>query len=367
VSPAQANHKDFGWKGTASVRDWLYAEPWEFNFFQAVKLLELLSADRVPPGEGSNPDDEVVRLSSRVSLEYPASEVQHIVPDPESGPPTLVANLLGLAGQSGPLPAPDTEMVIERVWHKDPAIRDFLDIFNHRLLSLLVRVRKTHDPAFTSVRPTEGRMAYYLYCFFGMGWPQLRDRLRVDDRCLLHYAGILSQHPRSASGLEQLLSDYFGTRARVVQLVGDWSALAEDQWTRIGVTGSNQVLGRDAILGTRVWDQETRFQVNLGPMPINNFLEFLPIGAAYRPLCELTRYYAGPNFDFRFRLTLRAAEVPGTQLRVDSYLGWTTWLKTRPVANDDSQVHLRAGLRRPEEFAKELIHGDRPEHAAHPA
>ena len=282
MSPAKAQETRFGWKGTASVRDWLFTEPWEFHFFQAIRLLELLSPDRVPPGEGSDPEDEVVRLSSRVSLEYPASELQQVVPDPSGGAPTLVANLLGLAGPSGPLPEPDTELVIERVWNKDPAIRDFLDIFNHRLLSLLVRVRKTHDPSFTTVRPSEGRIAHYLYCFFGMGWTQLLDRLRVDDRCLLHYAGILSQHPRSAGGLEQILSDYFGTRARVRQLVGGWCDLADGQQTRIGITGCNQILGQDAILGTRVWDQQTRFQVNLGPMSINYFLDFLPIGAAYR-------------------------------------------------------------------------------------
>ncbi len=71
MSPAKAQQAKFGWKGTASVRDWLFAEPWQFNFFQAVKLLEALDPKGLPPGEGADPDDEVVRLSSRVSLEYP--------------------------------------------------------------------------------------------------------------------------------------------------------------------------------------------------------------------------------------------------------------------------------------------------------
>ncbi len=355
----------FGWKGTASVRDWLYAEPWEFNFFQAIKLLEALSPDKVPTGEGTNPDEEVVRLSSRVTLEFPASELQQIVEDPSGEtPPTLVANLFGLAGPAGPLPEPDTEMVLDRVWNKDPAIRDFLDIFNHRLLSLLVRVRKTHDPSFTNVRPSEGRMAHYLYSFFGMSGVQLRNRLKVDDRCLLFYAGILSHHPRSASGLERLLSDYFRTRARVQQLVGVWCSLAGDQQTCIGESGQNRSLGFGAILGTRVWDQQGRFLVNLGPMDINQFLDFLPIGSAYRPLCELTHYYAGTDLDFSFRLTLEAKQVPGTRLNRDSWLGWTTWLSTKPVKMDDSQVRLKTGLPRPGRLKKELLNGYRPKYRA---
>lgn len=344
MSPAKKQEPRAGWKGSLKVRDWLFAEPWEFQFFQAIRLLETLYPNRRPPGEGSGPDDEVVRLTSRINLAFPASELHDLIEGQPGEPPTLVTNLMALAGPSGPLPEPDTELVLDRLASKDAALRDFLDIFHHRLLSLLVRVRKTHDPAFTTQAPDRGPIAKNLYAIFGMGHSALRNRLRVDDRSLVFYAGILAQHPRSAAGLERLLSDYFQARARVRQLVGGWCHLEEDQWTVLGNQGRNRELGRSAMLGSRVWDQTATFQVNLGPLTIRQFLEFLPVGSAYRALCELTRYYAGNTLEFTFRLTLKAQEVPGTRLRRDSWLGWTTWLSTRGAAQDDSQVQLRCGL-----------------------
>jgi type VI secretion system protein ImpH len=332
----------YGWKQDASVEQWLLAEPWQFEFFQALKILELLQPARRPVGESSDPDSEVARFRSRVTLEYPASEVQQLVPPAAKDDPfTMTVNLLGIAGQYGPLPIPDTERVLERLHRRDSSMRDFLDLFNHRLLSLLVKIHKAHHPSLTALEPQDSRAAFYLYSFFGLGPSPVRNRLGVPDRGLLYYCGILAQHPRSASGLERLFSDYFRVTARVAQLIGGWRYLEEDQWTRVGLTGRNQVLGVSALVGKRYWDQQGRFEVNLGPLNFQTFSDFLPNGTAFQPLCELTRFYAGPESEYTFRLTLLAGQVPETRLQRNSRLGWTSWLKTRPFTNDDSQVSLQ--------------------------
>jgi len=332
----------FGWKQEKSVADWLFAEPWEFEFFQAVRLLELLYHERIPPGEGMSPEDEVVRFRSVVTQVFSASEVQSLrAPAFPGEPAEMAVNLGSLGGATGPLPDADSDRVVERAWREDFAPRDFLDMFHHRLLSLLVRTRKSHHPSYTALTPFEGPIARYLYAFFGLAPAALQNRTRVADRSLVFYAGILSQHPRSASGLEQLLADYFMVPAKVVQLLGQWRNLEPDTWTTIGFRGQNRGLGEGAILGTRVWDQQGRFEVRLGPMPLRTFLDLLPRGSGFEPLCQLTRFYTGPDLEFGFRLTLKAAEVPESRLG-QSWLGWTSWLKTRPFGADDSQVRLAA-------------------------
>jgi len=334
---------NYGWGKEASVEQWLLDAPWQFEYFQAIKLLELLHPDRHAPGESSDPDTEVVRLQSRVTLEYPASEIQKLTPPAAPGEPfAMSVNLLGLAGQYGPLPIPDTERILANVARRDLAMRDFLDIFNHRLLSLLLKIRKIHQPSMTAGQPHLDRTAFYFYSFFGLGNPALRNRIGVQDRSLLHYCGILSQHPRSASGLERFFSDYFQVRVDVKQLAGGWRYLEPDQWTRIGVTsGVNNSLGRTAMVGQRYWDQQGTFEVNLGPLNLDTFEDFLPVGRGFTPLCELSRFYAGVDAEFRFRLTLSAPQVPETRLARKSRLGWTSWLKTQPFTADDSQVVLQ--------------------------
>ena len=73
------------------------------------------------------------------------------------------------------------------------------------------------------------RFSQYLFDFIGMGTRGLRGRLEVEDEALLFYAGLLAQHPRSASALAGLLQDYFGVPVAVTQFIGQWLPLAPEQ------------------------------------------------------------------------------------------------------------------------------------------
>ena len=329
----------FGWKETQSLEAWLFAEPWRFDFFQAVRLLERLRQDATPLAEGSDSDREAVRFISRVGLEFASSEIQDLQPSLHAGdPPVMTVTFLGLAGLQGPLPRVDTERLLERVRHKDTAFRDFLDIFNHRLVSLMVRARKSHFPALCSQEPHRTPVANYLRSFFGAGLASLQNRMPISERLLLHYAGILSQRPRSASGLERMLADYFRVPVQIHQMMGQWRELEPEQCSRIGLSGQNQDLG-NAVLGQRYWDQQGRLEVELGPMGFPMFQDLLPSGKGYLPLCELTRFYVGTDYEFGFRLVLKASEVPASRLG-QARLRWTSWLKTRPFTADSDQVQI---------------------------
>ena len=160
----------FGWGRIGSVLSWLFTEPWQFDFFQAIRLLEIAKPDAFPPGETSDPSVELVHLAANNSLATPASEIHSLEAPPEPGtPPLLRANFSSLGGAAGPLPYPDTELILERSWRKDHSMRDFLDIFHHRILSLIVRVRKAHLAAFTARDPSESNIASYLFAFMGLG------------------------------------------------------------------------------------------------------------------------------------------------------------------------------------------------------
>lgn len=354
--------ESYGWGKNSAVESWLFAEGYQFDFFQAVRLLEMIQAAdgsqpaspetaggsplprrrQASPGEGADPSREVVRFRSAVNLDFPASDVAGVNSGNDAkGPAAMVehfkkqempaemtVNFLGLAGGLGALDIPTTELVLQRASRNDPALKDFLDIFNHRLVSLLYRIRKHHRVGLGVATPGEDQIARYLYSLIGLGTPNLQGRMQVRDRALLYYAGILAQQPRSMVGLERILADYFQVQAKGRPFVGKWCELEESQWSTIGASGRNQRLGRDTVIvGTRVWDQQARFEIQLGPLTLRQFVGFLPTNWRFGVLCDLIRFYVKDQFEFSIRLVLKAEEVPGARLKSSHpELSWTSWL-----------------------------------------
>lgn len=333
------------WRKKRSVAETLFTESHRFDFYQTVRLLEIIDPVGASVGDGTDPAAETVRFRSSLSSTFPASDVDRVAL-PEKGDTRfrVDVNFMGLAGAFGPLPPPLAEEVAARARAHDEAGRDFLDMFNHRLVSLMYRARRKHRPELGRGTPADTNFAFYFYSVMGLGTGGLRGRMDVPDRALLHHAGQIGQQPRSLHGLERLLRDHFGVRVEAEPLQGGWLELDETQVTRLGARlGRNRTLGRDAVAGTRVWDQQAGVGLVVGPLGLRRFRDFLPIGPAWAPLLSLFGFYAGTNLDCTVRLRLLPSQVPVSKLKRGLYphLGWTSWLKTKPRATEGS-VRLRA-------------------------
>jgi len=336
-----------GWGTDSPLDRTLFKHGYSFNFYQAVKLLEILYPEQNQVGENSKPAREPVRFSSRAGVDFPAGDIEEISPPAGEGEPARMSvNIMGLAGAMGPLPAVYTELILERVWKKDTALRDFLDIFNHRLVSMLYRVRKTCRLGFDFKSPEHSNVARYLFSLMGLGTAGLQHRMHVPDRALLFYAAHFARQGRSMAGLDSLLSDYFDVKIRGRQFKGQWHRIADDQITMIGISGQNQVLGDTATIGSKVWDQQGKFELQVGPLNAEELLLFLPDGTAFAPLCELTRFYVGNELDFEIILMAERGDIPTAGLggAMSPRLGWTSWLGTRERETDHDTVRLSPRL-----------------------
>lgn len=345
-----------------SLIERLFKEPERFRFFQAVRLLARASAcdatknpgreRRLPIGEDADPSAEIVRFRSHPSLSFPPAEVVALKEVDRHGP-EMTVSFMGLGGPTGVLPQHYTATIIRTVREKSLSLRDFLDVFNHRLISLFWRAwAKYRLPIAYEHGAGRGGDAITdsLRALVGIGGEHLRGRTRVGDETLLHYAGHLGHFPRSAAGLEAMLSDYFGRPVRVQQFFGRWLPLAPDERSRLASReeplGAYCALGVDATLGERVWDVQGSFRLHIGPLTYAQFLRFMPSGDDLVRLGELTKLYVGPDLSFDVQLTLEKEEVPELRLSgpgVDApRLGWNTWLHHEPEWRDrDDAVFLR--------------------------
>jgi type VI secretion system protein ImpH len=353
----------------------LAQSPQRYEFQQAMRLLERIArvspADGVAPrsvGEDARPHEEIVRFRSQASLAFPASSIDKLYrPEPkfldaEHPAFEMVVTFLGLIGSSGALPQHYTSLVIERCKQKDFSLRDFLDLFNHRSISLFYRAAEKYRLPFRYERrqlETEQRgpdqVTYALMGLVGVATPGLQKRLAVDDEALVYYSGFYAHQPRAAVSLERLLGDYFRLPIEIEQFVGRWQYLAEAQQSRIAgrhhPQSQNRELARNVIVGRRYWDVQSKFRIRVGPMKYDTFCEFLPNGRALTKLAHLARLYAGDELEFDVQALLLAEEVPRTRLTrkaaSPSRLGWNAWVHARPAKQDADQAKFRTDRLKP--------------------
>lgn len=323
----------------ACLGDLLLAEGWRCEFYQAVRLWQRAQPGRVPVGEGDVPDREAVRFRSTVSFAFPRAEIVDLRLDPDAdGRAELTAAFLGVATPAsfGSLPTLYAEDVATRDRDREPALHDFLDLFNHRLISLFYRAWEKNNPAVVYERLPEGETGVFaaaLRALLGMGPLGVRDNVSLPDALLLGRAGLLRPGCTSAAALAEVVEQVFDVPAAVRQFVPRWFALERDDRSRLARTGTR--LGVDLVLGDRVPLAQSRFRLELGPLDWATFRSLLPCGEAFSPLHELVRLAVGPDLTFDVQLDLGAAAVP--PLRLDAgadapRLGWTTWLGATPDA-----------------------------------
>ena len=168
---------------SSTLEEVLQEDACSFEFFQAVTLLKRLRQGRQPVGRFSNPEDEAVHFSVNNQLAFPASQIQEIDCQ-DDAPAAMKVNFMGLTGPMGVLPYVYTELILERFRAKDDTLPDFLDIFNHRSISLFYRAwEKYHFPV-TYRLGDEDRFTHHLLDLIGLGTPGLQERQSVSDDCL---------------------------------------------------------------------------------------------------------------------------------------------------------------------------------------
>ncbi len=323
----------------------LFEQPYQYRFFQMVRLLERLLPDREPVGQTAHPQDEIARFSAHSSLAFPASEIQELAP-PEDGPARMSVNFMGLTGPIGILPHWYTLLVSERLQAGDKSIRDFLDIFNHRFISLFYRAWEKYRPGIAYERGEHDAFSDALLDLVGMGTPGLKIPAVLTKDAFLYFSGLLAQRPRSSLALQLVLEEYFEVPVEIEQFLGSMFALdSETICCPADRETQSEQLGLGAVVGDQVWDPHARIRVKLGPLTLEQYRDFLPGHSAYRALDAWTRFFANDEIDFEVQLILKQQDVPSCTLgaaeRESPLLGWVSWLSSKPLNRNPGDTILQ--------------------------
>jgi len=325
--------------------------PYRHDFYDTLRRVECLFADKPRWGRALRPVDEPIRLGQEPELSFAPSPIASFGAGHEGGPPRLQIRVFGLCGPNGPLPLHITEYARERLRNaNDPTLSRFLDMLQHRFIALFYRAWAQAQPHVNRDRPDDDRFTAYVGAFVGVAPPAFRDRDAAPDLAKLFHAGVLLRQARNAEGLAAIIEHFFHVPARIREFVGHWMTLGDGERTYLAREGA--VLGVSTVTGGRVWDRQHKFRVELGPLTLSQYTAFLPGGALMDPLVAWVRTYLCFELAWDVRLVLRENEVPFTTLGRSGRLGWTSWLGRRPAGSDAGDLCLdaeafvdRAGVR----------------------
>lgn len=311
------------------------------SFYQAARRVECAFPDKPRLGNSTRAKDDPIQFCQEPSLTFAPATLQRYVPQTQTAKARLLINFFGLLGPHGPMPLHITEYVHDRELNEDDhTLARFLDIFNHRMITLFYRAWACNRQTVSHDRPDEDRFSMYVGSFFGIGPDSFRNRDEIPDIAKLHFSGHLANQTRHAEGLRAILEKYLGIKTSIREFIGQWISLPDEYRCRLGQSPDTATVGINAIVGSRVWDCQEKFRIILGPMSLKNYERMLPGGKSFARLKTWVRNYVGDALSWEVQLILKAGEVPAVRLGETGCLGWTTWLQSGPFERDTKDLIL---------------------------
>ncbi len=358
------------WRKNSSVTEELVTEPYLFTFFQAVRLLERASVfddkqmSKNTLAGFAPPDTEALRIRSHQSFVFHSAEIHSIGKTNSSSNSSqwqMFINFMGLTGSSGVLPYHYTELVLQRLKVKDQSLIKFLDLFNHRTVSLFYQsnikyrlplaYEKNKLLSTPKSKPKSDIDSHskVLLSLMGLGTGKLNNRLFTKDESLIYYSGLFNQSVRTVSGLQQIIQHHFSILVEIKEFVGQWENVLEDALSRLPSKthpkGCNGQLGISTMLGSKSWFAQGKIHIILKPENKLQFNKFSPGTNASAALNELVRLYIGLECDYDFIVRMKKSslpDAPSMNSHTPLILGWNTWLpeRTKKLVERNNDVDI---------------------------
>lgn len=312
----------------------------QYSFFQAVQLLNdyhrLVSNE-----EGKEALKEtLIQFSVNPQLSHNRADIESIFVEErdEKFVAQLSVNFLGLYGAASPLPAFYSEAILQAET-SDDSTKDFMDLFNHRMISLvykcwekyryykLYKNNSYNNPFSCREEGDSDPFSDWMFALCGLVKPEQRNDPDIDWNRLLPFIGMLGMRCHSASMIESVLRYYFKFKSlSICSNMLRFVEIEEDQQNRLGQQCAT--LSHDLVLGKQVEDRSGKFRIKIVKLSYEQFVQFLPDGEYYVPLRKIVNYILRDQLDYDIELQLQKQEVPALLLTDynQEKLGWTTWV-----------------------------------------
>ena len=315
-----------------------------YDFFE---LLRRLEQRRGLFGHSGTADREPARLGQHVRLSFSARDVVKFQDARDKAPARVTVANLGLLGPEGPMPLHLTRWVLDRLSQRwftgadaeqtsDTTFVDFVNILQHRMIALYYRAWADAHPAVQVERSVGGRVRAMLEAMAGIGLPGTQDPEL--DTVRLRQAGSLANQVDGAERLTLFLTTAFKVPVRIKEFVAAWITIPAALQSRVGKAYAS--LGGGATIGPRVFSRQSRIELRVGPLSLDDFKSFLPGERRLALFKKAVREMIGEALDVDLRIVLARDAVPAPKMGTIQ-LGRTSWLSRPAEKGDADDLRLR--------------------------
>lgn len=282
------------------------------QFYRFCQLLEQSQPDAPALGSHWQVKYDPVRFRPHPGMGFPASEFKRVeFPDQAHLPPTIRTTFMGLYGVESPLPTAYIDDITQRRDGHE-AVSDFLDIFNHRMITQYYRIWRKYSYPATFVAGGRDRTSKYLLSLCGLGIDGCAETVATPVSRFLALTGMMRLPTRTSEGvvaLVKLLAP--DTQATVVA----HDKLRIPLRNRLAMSARQPVSMRSSpVMGTHAVDVNSQILLNLNTRNTDEAREWLPGGQLHTDLIALLHVYLGSRLHVRMQLSVLRSLLPDARL-----------------------------------------------------
>lgn len=300
----------------------------QFGFFRAVQLLHRLIPDSVPVGELGPPDREPIRFHHSPELVFHAGDISDIEvkETPRGLRVIMTTTFLGLTGAASPLATVFSEDVLRAEANDQSSLRNFYDLFHHRLISLFYRTWKKYR--FTAGFHQDGSDTFTrrMLAFVGVDAAAAPKR-GLEPLQLLGLAPLMGTRTRPLRTLLivlEMILPKIPVRVETFVL----REVAVNAMDRATLKAHNNVVGQSFVIGGHVRDRSSRFRIVVGPVDFATFQALMPGGARHPKLRDTVLQFSPLHLEAELEVVLgaehavrfRLGDPDGSRLSINTHI-----------------------------------------------
>lgn len=295
------------------------------SFYALALAIERASPDSPSIGSTDGAAREAVAFRANASFAFPPSDLHSVKRGPDGRFEVLV-NFLNMAGATSPLPPYYTELAVMDA-REGGVIVPFLDVFHHRLVSLLYQIWRHNRLEVRIDAPGGDSISRRLGALIGLPPDLDDDALPLPRGRLLPYLGAIAMYTASADMVGKVIAAVVQASCRIDEFILRMVEIPPEYRASLGTTCVT--LGGDFVIGERTPDRAGKFRIALGPLDRGSFRRFLPGADGIETIRALISLMVNAPLTWDYQLTLEAGAAPNWSLGHEP-LGWSTWLAPDP-------------------------------------